>query len=195
MLAPVSPLLANARRHLNLHEYQSKGVMASKRVRVSHGYMAQTPAEAEAKAEQLLGEGSTKLIVKAQIHAGGRGKGHFNTGLKGGVQFPGTDVKKVGDFAKQMLGSYLITKQTPPTGQICNKILVEEGLHFDKAFPEMYVAFLMDRSSGGPVMVASAKGVWTSKKSHGGAPRPSSRSPSTSTSGCRSASRSRWPVR
>jgi len=93
-------------------------------------------------------------VIKAQIHAGGRGKGTFNTGFKGGVQVckSASDIKR---YAKEMLGNTLVTKQTGPQGQLTQKVLVHEGITFDK---EYYFAILMDRQHNGPVMVASPFG-------------------------------------
>jgi len=94
------------------------------------------------------------LVIKAQIHAGGRGKGTFNTGFKGGVQVCSKpeDIKR---FAKEMLGNILVTKQTGPEGQLTQKVLVHEGISFKK---EYYFAILMDRQHNGPVLVASPFG-------------------------------------
>ena len=80
------PVQRVAVRHLNLHEYQSKALMAKYNVRVQKGMVASTPEEAERIAVQLLKEGAKELVVKAQVHAGGRGKGHFTNGFKGGVK-------------------------------------------------------------------------------------------------------------
>ena len=91
---------------------------------------------------------------KVVILAGGRGKGHFDTGFKGGVHLS-KDAKEIGKLAQQMLGHQLITKQTGPEGQKVAKVLVHEGINFDR---ELYFAILMDRSFGGPVMVASKRG-------------------------------------
>jgi succinyl-CoA synthetase beta subunit len=152
-----APLLKVQKRFLDLHEYQSKDLATRFGVRVQKGYMAETADQTEAHAVNLLKAGAPELVLKAQIHAGGRGKGVFNTGFKGGVQF-GTEPKKMRDFASKMFGNNLITKQTPPEGQTVKKVLVHESLNFDKSMPELYLAFLMDRSFGGPVMVASRQG-------------------------------------
>jgi len=101
-----------------------------------------------------------EFVIKAQVHAGGRGKGHFPaSGLKGGVHVvEGTDsaaFEKIEDYCSKMLGYNLVTKQTPPDGVPVKKVMVAESLNFDK---EYYFAILMDRSFGGPVMVASPQG-------------------------------------
>jgi succinyl-CoA synthetase beta subunit len=152
-----SSLLTTPRRFLDLHEYQSKDLATRYGVRVQKGYMAETPEETEAHAAQLLADGAPELVLKAQIHAGGRGKGVFDTGFKSGVQFS-TDPAEMAGYAREMLGNNLITKQTPPEGQNVKKVLVHESLNFSKDHPEFYLAFLMDRSFDGPVMVASREG-------------------------------------
>ena len=95
-----------------------------------------------------------------QVHAGGRGKGHFDNGFKGGVHLS-TDPAKIGEIAGNMLGANLITKQTPPEGQMTKKVLVHEAIDFER---ELYLAFLMDRSFNGPVMVASRQGGMASSR-------------------------------
>jgi len=96
-------------------------------------------------------------VVKAQIHAGGRGKGTFDTGFKGGVHVKTgpNRAKEVADIAKQMFGHFLRTKQTSAQGQKVNKVLIHEGISFNKEF---YFAILMDRAHNGPVIVASTQG-------------------------------------
>lgn len=164
-LAPKSNVAINgitgsqrtAVRHLNLHEYQSKDLMAKYNVRVQKGYMASTPEEALQVADRLVEEKAEELILKAQIHAGGRGKGHFTNGFKGGVKICAGETRAadVGEFSKHMFGSHLVTKQTGPEGQLCSKVLVHEGITFDR---ELYFAILMDRAHNGPVIVASKQG-------------------------------------
>jgi succinyl-CoA synthetase beta subunit len=142
-------------RFLNLHEYQSKDLMESYNVIVQRGRMASTPDEAAAVAEEILkANPAAELILKAQIHAGGRGKGTFDNGFKGGVKVCQT-AAQVKEFAAKMLGAKLVTKQTGPGGQLCSKVLVNEGITIDKEF---YFAILMDRKYGGPVLVASTEG-------------------------------------
>jgi len=142
------------RRFLNLHEYRSKELLARHGVRVQKGILARTPAEAKAAAIQLRKDGAKDLIVKSQVLAGGRGKGHFNTGFKGGVQICDTpeDVEKM---AGEMLGNYLITNQTDSKGQLVQSVLVHEGVDFDKEF---YLAFVLERAYDGPVIVGSPMG-------------------------------------
>lgn len=120
--------------------------VATQRFRV-----ASTPEESSKLAKEL---NAHEIVLKAQIHAGGRGKGHFTSGLKGGVQLT-KDPKVVEDFSRKMLGYNLITKQTPPEGVPVKKVMIAEALDIAR---ETYFAILMDRASGGPVMVASPKG-------------------------------------
>ena len=141
-------------RHLNLHEYQSKSLMAKHGITVQKGDVASTPDEAYTVAKRLKDGGAKELVIKAQIHAGGRGKGHFDTGFKGGVKVCKTP-EEVQAFAKEMLGHTLITHQTGEKGQRVAKVLVHEGISFDR---ELYFAILLDRAHNGPVMVASPQG-------------------------------------
>lgn len=149
-------------RRLNLHEYQAKDLMKKYNIRVQRGGIAANPAQAKKVAQELVDTGAAELVIKAQIHAGGRGKGHFTNGFEGGVKVSFSKdkverVKKIEDLSGKMLGSNLITKQTGPEGQLCSKVLIVEGLDFTD-IKEYYVAFLMDRSMGGPVCVSSKEG-------------------------------------
>jgi len=128
--------------------------MAKHKINVQRGEVANTPAEALAVAKKLKASGAKELVIKAQIHAGGRGKGHFNTGFKGGVKVCSepADVEK---YAREMLGNILITHQTGPAGQPVQKVLIHEGISFDR---ELYFAILLDRAHNGPVIVASKQG-------------------------------------
>lgn len=96
-----------------------------------------------------------EYVVKAQIHAGGRGKGYFvENNFKGGVHLT-TDPKVAGTLTERMLGNHLVTQQTPPSGVPVREVMIAESLTFDK---EYYFAILMDRASQGPVVVASTEG-------------------------------------
>jgi len=148
------PIQTQQRRHLNLHEYQSKGLMGKYNVRVQKGQTASTKAEALAVAKRLIAEGAKELVVKAQVHAGGRGKGHFTNGFKGGVKIS-TKPEEIAEYASKMIGSSLVTAQTGPEGQPCRQVLIHEGISFDR---ELYFAILMDRTHNGPVIVASPQG-------------------------------------
>jgi len=157
MMRPSSVVSTQQVRNLNLHEYQSKVLMEEYNVRVQKGYMAENAEQASTLAHELVQGGSKELVVKAQIHAGGRGKGVFTTGFKGGVHIEdGEDrAEKIANAAAQMFGNSLVTKQTGPEGQLTSKVLIHEGITFNK---ELYFAILMDRDHNGPVIVASQQG-------------------------------------
>lgn len=128
--------------------------MAKYGVRVQESYTAESSIAAQSAAQKLKDGGAEDLILKAQILAGGRGKGTFKNGFKGGVHVLKTP-QEVGETAAKMIDQVLVTKQTGPEGQQCSKLLVHEGVDFDREF---YFALLMDRSAGGPVMVGSPMG-------------------------------------
>ncbi len=98
--------------------------------------------------------GSNNLVVKAQIHAGGRGKGTFTNGFKGGVHLTDS-ANGARELAAKMLGQTLVTHQTGPAGRVVNKVLVAESVEIEK---EYYFAILMDRGLGGPLVIASTEG-------------------------------------
>jgi succinyl-CoA synthetase beta subunit len=130
---------------LKIHEYQGKSVLASFGVPVPKGKVAYTAAEAVEAAKEL----GLPVVVKAQIHAGGRGKG-------GGVKLAKT-AADVETIAKAMLGMTLKTHQTGPEGRVVRRLLVEQGVDLEGA-REMYLAVILDRASGVPVFMASAQG-------------------------------------
>jgi succinyl-CoA synthetase beta subunit len=132
---------------MKIHEYQGKEILKKYGVAVPRGVMATTREEAEAAAKEILGAGATGVVVKAQIHAGGRGKG-------GGVKIA-KSVEETGEIASKMLGMTLITHQTGPEGRIVRRLLVEETLPIEK---ELYLGILVDRGEGKPVFMASAAG-------------------------------------
>ncbi|XP_021121754.1 succinate--CoA ligase [GDP-forming] subunit beta, mitochondrial [Heterocephalus glaber] len=151
-LAPGSQAVqCTSRRWLNLQEYQSKKLMSDNGVRVQRFFVANTANEALEAAKRL---NVKEIVLKAQILAGGRGKGVFNSGLKGGVHLT-KDPKVVGQLAKQMIGYNLATKQTPKEGVKVNKVMVAEALDISR---ETYLAILMDRAYNGPVLVGSPQG-------------------------------------
>jgi len=131
--------------------------MAKFGVHEQKSFLANNETEARTAAESLTKAGAEKLVVKAQIHAGGRGKGHFNTGFQNGVHVStGPDrAAQVVEISRKMLGNFLITKQTGAAGQKCMKVLIDQGLNVQR---ELYFAILMDRKYNGPVLVASTKG-------------------------------------
>ncbi|MFZ4484622.1 MAG: ADP-forming succinate--CoA ligase subunit beta [Chthoniobacterales bacterium] len=136
---------------MNIHEYQAKELLERFGVDTPRGHMASTAAEAEKTARDL---GTNSLVVKAQIHAGGRGKGTFTSGFQGGVHLCKT-AGQARDFAAKMLGQTLVTHQTGPEGRLVNQVLVAESVEIEKEF---YFAVLMDRATGAPVIVASREG-------------------------------------
>lgn len=132
---------------MKIHEYQAKGILKKFGVAVPRGEMAESREQAEAAARNLFGTGATGVVVKAQIHAGGRGKG-------GGVKIA-KSVDEVGEIVSKMLGMKLVTHQTGPEGRMVRRLLIEETLPIDK---ELYLGILVDRSEGKPVFMASAAG-------------------------------------
>ena len=136
---------------MNIHEYQAKEVLQKFDVATTRGRVAATLDEAEQIAREL---GDIDIVVKAQIHAGGRGKGTFKNGFKGGVHVRKTaeEVRKV---AAKMLGEILVTHQTGPTGRLVNKVLVAESADIAR---EIYFAVLLDRATAAPLIVASTEG-------------------------------------
>ena len=129
---------------MNLHEYQAKGLLAQYGVPVPDGGSAATPDEAVAKARELGGEA---WMVKAQVHAGGRGKA-------GGVKMA-KSLDEVQALAGKLLGTRLVTKQTTADGQPINKVLVEKTTGIAREF---YLSFLVDRGQRRVAMMASAAG-------------------------------------
>jgi len=138
-------------RCLNVHEHISFGVLRKHNIPVPGFGVAHTAEEAEKIA---VGLDSTDVVVKAQVLTGGRGKGHFKGGFKGGVKLV-YSAEEAGSVAGQMIGDTLITKQTGAKGIPCNKVMVCE-----RKFPrrEFYLAITLERSFGGPVIIASAQG-------------------------------------
>ena len=139
---------------MNIHEYQAKAILRDFGVPVSRGFPAFTPEEAEAAAGKL---GGIAFVVKAQIHAGGRGKGKFKElpeGAKGGVRVVKTaaDVKA---NAAEMLGNTLVTLQTGTDGREVNRLYIEEGALIDKEF---YLSMLVDRVTSRVAFVVSTEG-------------------------------------
>ena len=166
---------------MNIHEYQAKQILEKFGVATMRGKVASTPDEAEAIAREIL-EGADSnvvvrplqpsdaapppaaqkspskpafdVVVKAQVHAGGRGKGTFKNGFKGGVHVV-KSATEARDVAEKMLGQTLVTHQTGPTGRVVNKVLVAESADIAR---EIYFAILLDRASAAPLVVASTEG-------------------------------------
>src|ERR1700692_1654981 len=139
---------------MNIHEYQAKAVLKEFGVPVSRGVALLDAGQAAAAAKEL---GGPLWVVKAQIHAGGRGKGKFKeaeAGDKGGVRIA-KSVAEVNDYVKQMLGATVVTGQTGPHGKQVNRIYIEEGSDIDKEF---YLSILVDRETAEVAFVVSTEG-------------------------------------
>ncbi|MCJ1281256.1 Succinate--CoA ligase [ADP-forming] subunit beta, mitochondrial [Xylographa opegraphella] len=143
--------LVQQKRALSVHEYLSARLLKSYGIGVPKGEVARSAAEAETVAKSIGGD---DMVIKAQVLAGGRGKGTFDNGLKGGVRviYSPTEAKM---FADQMIGHKLMTKQTGAAGRLCNSVYICERKF---ARREFYLAILMDRASQGPVIIASSQG-------------------------------------
>ncbi|MEQ2006971.1 MAG: ADP-forming succinate--CoA ligase subunit beta [Limisphaerales bacterium] len=139
---------------MNIHEYQGKQLLKQYGVAVPDGEVCKTPDEALAAAEKLVAAGHKMLVVKSQIHAGGRGKGTFKSGFKGGVKLCKT-AAEAHDLAKAMLGNVLVTKQTGPEGRLVSTLLVAGAPNIKK---ELYLAVLLDRATSRPLVMASTEG-------------------------------------
>src|SRR5579871_6152093 len=129
---------------MKIHEYQAKEILRRFGVPTPRGEMTTTPEQAKEIAKKL---GTSVVVVKAQIHAGGRGKG-------GGVKLA-RSVDEAGDLAKKIMGMTLVTPQTGPQGRLVKRLLIEEGLDIKR---ELYLSILVDRAVEAPVIMASAAG-------------------------------------
>jgi succinyl-CoA synthetase beta subunit len=136
---------------MNIHEYQAKELMQKFGVATPQGAVAGTPEEAEAIARKL---NTSDLVIKAQIHAGGRGKGTFKNGYKGGVKLVKSP-EEIKEAAAKMLGETLVTAQTGPEGKLVSKVMVAISKN---PVRELYFAIVLDREAQAPVIIASTKG-------------------------------------
>src|SRR5690606_20710301 len=147
------------------HEYQAKQLMQRRGIAVPIGHVAHTVEEAVEAVRPIVEEsGNPVVVLKAQIHAGGRGKGRFveypdvagvnvvTAGIEGGVKAAG---ERVRELAKRMLGSTLVTIQTGPEGQQVNRLYVEQGIDIER---ELYLSVVLDRATGRNVVMASTEG-------------------------------------
>lgn len=145
---------------MNIHEYQAKEILARYGVTIQRGKVASTVDEAVAAAHAIQKEtGSEWFVIKAQIHAGGRGKGTINeTGSHGVVLAKSID--QVGPKSEAILGGTLVTHQTGPEGKKVNKILIAEDVYYPGASEpkEYYLSILLDRAKGQNVIMASTEG-------------------------------------
>ncbi len=138
---------------MNIHEYQGKEILKKYGVRVQEGIVADTPEEAVAAAEKLTADtGTSWYVIKAQIHAGGRGKG-------GGVKLA-KNLDQVKEVAGNILGMQLVTKQTGPEGRLVNKVLIAQDVYYPGESPtkEFYMSVLLDRASGKNVIIYTTEG-------------------------------------
>ncbi|MDB6066085.1 MAG: succinyl-CoA synthetase (ADP-forming) beta subunit [Pedosphaera sp.] len=139
---------------MNIHEYQAKQLLAQYGVAVPAGEVCDTADTAKKIAERLFAKGEKVVVVKSQIHAGGRGKGTFKSGFQGGVKLCKT-AEDVFEKAKSMLGQVLVTKQTGAEGRLVSKLLVAGAPAIKK---ELYLAVLLDRVTSRPVVMVSTEG-------------------------------------
>jgi succinyl-CoA synthetase beta subunit len=150
---------------VKIHEYQAKELFAERDIDVPLGSVATTVAEAVAAVRPIIEEsGNPVVVVKSQIHAGGRGKGRFKEhpdvggvtvvteGIEGGIE---AAEAKVADLAEQMLGSTLVTVQTGPRGKQVNRLYIEQGIDIER---ELYLSVLLDRSQSRNIVMASTEG-------------------------------------
>src|SRR5579885_827355 len=126
---------------MKIHEYQAKALLARHNVPVPRGEVVFTADEAETAAKKIGGS----VVVKAQIHAGGRGKG-------GGVKIA-KNAAEAAEIAKKMIGMTLVTHQTGPEGRVVQRLLIEETLPIER---ELYLGIVLDRAQGVPVFMASS---------------------------------------
>jgi succinyl-CoA synthetase beta subunit len=144
---PAAFLAAPGAHFMKIHEYQAKEILRKYGVPVPGGEMATTIEEADVAAKALFSAGNKVVVVKAQIHAGGRGKG-------GGVKLAKT-IEEADAASKAILGMQLVTHQTGPAGQKVQRLLIEEGSAIDR---ELYLGLVLDRASGKVVFMASQHG-------------------------------------
>ena len=150
---------------MKIHEYQAKELMRERGLAVPEGRVARSPGEAVAAVRPLIeATGNRVVVVKSQIHAGGRGKGRFEEhpdlggvtvvteGIDGGIE---AAEKRVGELAEKMLGSTLVTVQTGPEGKEVRTLLIEQGIDIDR---ELYLSVVLDRAQGRNVVMASTEG-------------------------------------
>src|SRR6476646_5496757 len=138
---------------MDIHEYQGKEILAGYGVKVQRGYVANNPQEAVAAAKQLTAETGTGWhVIKAQVHAGGRGKG-------GGVKLA-KNLQQVEELAEQIIGMQLITPQTPPEGKKVHKVLVAEDVYYpgESEASEFYMSVLLNRGKARNMIMYSTEG-------------------------------------
>jgi succinyl-CoA synthetase beta subunit len=145
---------------MNIHEYQGKAILKSFGVAIQEGIVADTPEQAVEAAKELQKQtGTGWWVVKAQIHAGGRGKGKVNeTGINGVVLAKNLD--EVKEKSKNILGGTLVTIQTGPAGKKVNKVLIAQDVYYpgESATKEFYMSVLLNRQSGRNIIMYSTEG-------------------------------------
>jgi succinyl-CoA synthetase beta subunit len=145
---------------MNIHEYQAKGILEKYGVTIQKGIVADTPEEATEAAKKLNKETGTEwYVLKAQIHAGGRGKGKVKETDSNGVVLA-KSLEDVGPKSKAILGGTLVTHQTGPEGKLVSKLLIAEDVYYpgESEPKEFYVGILLDRAKGCNVIMASTEG-------------------------------------
>jgi len=150
-LASTLPSTTTQQRNLSVHEHVSMSLLQEAGVPTPKFGLAKSASEARKIAEDI---GTNDLVVKAQVLAGGRGRGHFVNYPKGGVQLVYSP-EEVEECAEGMVGDFLITKQTGAEGRICNSVMVTERKYTRKEF---YIAFMNERTMNGPCCIASSEG-------------------------------------
>ena len=139
---------------MNIHEYQAKELLAQHGVAVPSGHACQTVEETLEVAKGLFDEGHSMIVIKSQIHAGGRGKGTFKSGFQGGVHLS-RNLEDASAKIQSMLGEVLVTKQTGPEGRQVKTLLVASA---ESIVSELYLAVLLDRETSQPLIMASTEG-------------------------------------
>ncbi len=139
---------------MNIHEYQAKELLAQHGVAVPSGHACQTVEQAVEVAKGLFDEGHSMIVIKSQIHAGGRGKGTFKSGFQGGVHLS-RNLEDASAKIQSMLGEVLVTKQTGPEGRQVKTLLVASA---ESIVSELYLAVLLDRETSQPLIMASTEG-------------------------------------
>tara|TARA_Y100000813_G_scaffold180584_1_gene149083 strand:+ start:303 stop:1517 length:1215 start_codon:yes stop_codon:yes gene_type:complete len=145
---------------MNIHEYQAKEILKNFNVKIQKGYVANSADEALDKAKTLSKDENTNIfVIKAQIHAGGRGKGKIKETDSNGVVIA-KNIDEVKDKSSKILGGTLVTHQTGEEGKTVNKVLIAEDVYYpgEKELKEYYLGVLLDRSNGKNVIMASTEG-------------------------------------
>lgn len=145
---------------MNLHEYQAKELLKKYNVPVQEGIACGSVHEVEEAYRQIKTQfGSSFAVIKAQIHAGGRGKGQIKETGMNGVKV-GKSLEEISDFARKILGGTLVTLQTGPTGKIVHKVLIAQDMYYEgpSARKEFYLSILLDRTKGQNVVMYSTEG-------------------------------------